>query len=97
MTKSQLIERIAQEATTSKAESERVLNALLKVIKESLVRGEKVAITGFGTFEIRHVSEQTKKVTIGPDKGKVKTYPAYNRVGFKVSKPLKEAVRNTKN
>lgn len=52
MNKSQLIERMALQADLSKASATRALDAALAAITETLVRGEPVALVGFGSFEV---------------------------------------------
>ena len=51
MNKSELIAAAAQSAGITKKDTERVLNAAIDAITQSLIRGEKVQLSGFGTFE----------------------------------------------
>lgn len=53
MTKSDLVEQVAEHADLSKKDAEKALNAVLDVISNALKDGDKVALTGFGTFETR--------------------------------------------
>ncbi len=53
MTKNQLIEKVAKKANLTKGASADAVNQTFNLIRDSLVRGEKVIITGFGTFLIR--------------------------------------------
>lgn len=50
MNKTELVEKIAQTAGLTKADSKKALEATVAAIKEALVAGEKVALVGFGTF-----------------------------------------------
>ena len=50
MTKAQLISEAAEAAETTKAVTEKVLNAILDSIQEALVDGKNVTLVGFGTF-----------------------------------------------
>ena len=50
MNKAQLIERIATENGTTKAETERLLDTTIDVIRKSVKKGEEVKLVGFGTF-----------------------------------------------
>ena len=61
------------------------------LIAAQLVRGEKVAISGFGTFEAR-----ARKARIGrnPHTGEALNIPASKAPAFKAGKPLKEALRS---
>ncbi|MDO8570651.1 MAG: HU family DNA-binding protein [Candidatus Daviesbacteria bacterium] len=53
MTKNQLIEKVAKKAFLTKRASRDAINAVFGIIEDSLIRGERVVITGFGTFLIR--------------------------------------------
>ncbi|QQR52609.1 HU family DNA-binding protein [bacterium] len=51
MTKQQLIELLATESNLTKRQSERTLNTLLGIIERTVAAGERVSISGFGTFD----------------------------------------------
>ena len=53
MTKTELINSIAEKASCTKKDAAAALEATLSSIQETLVKGDKVSITGFGTFEVR--------------------------------------------
>ena len=50
MNKAELVEAIANETGLSKSKSGEVVNTIVKTISESLAKGEKVSLTGFGTW-----------------------------------------------
>lgn len=50
MNKAQLIEKVAQETQMTKAETERLLDSTLDIIKKSIKKGDDVKLVGFGTF-----------------------------------------------
>lgn len=54
MTKSELTALAAERAGVSKKDAERMLNAAIDAMCAALERGEKVQLSGFGTFETRH-------------------------------------------
>ncbi len=56
MTKSQLVEALAQSLGQSKQESERTLEAVLKALREVLQRGEKLDLRGLGVFKVRQTN-----------------------------------------
>ena len=58
MTKTELINSIADKANCTKKDAASALEATLAAISEALVNGEKVSITGFGTFEVRERGEK---------------------------------------
>jgi DNA-binding protein HU-beta len=52
MNKGELVSAIADESGLTKADSEKALNATIKVIKESMKKGDKVGLVGFGSFSV---------------------------------------------
>ena len=61
MNKSELIKKVAEEANVKKGDVETVLESLINVIQNEVANGEKVQITGFGTFERRERGERIMK------------------------------------
>jgi len=89
MTKTELINAISEKNNCTKKDASIALEAVLNVIQDSLAKGEKVSVTGFGTFEVR---ERGEKTCINP-KTKVKMVcPPCKAPAFKSGKGLKEAV-----
>lgn len=91
MQKSEFIEHVAKQANVTKSEADKVVRATLRVIEETLAQGEKVTLTGFGTFEVRDRSE--REVTSIRTKEKVKV-PASKLPAFSAGSELKAAVSN---
>lgn len=89
MNKSEFILKIAENANLTKAEAERVLNATTKSIEEVLASGDSIALTGFGTFQVKERSERTGR---NPQTGEAITIPASKTPHFKPGKNLKESV-----
>ncbi len=90
MTKKDLIVVVAKKANlTNKAAGDSV-TAMLNGIRDSLKKGEKVVITGFGTFSIRNRSERPGR---NPKTGEKITLPARRAPGFTPGKTLKKAIR----
>lgn len=52
MNKTELITAIAEKAEISKKDAEKTLKAFVDVVSDELVKGEKVQLVGFGTFEV---------------------------------------------
>jgi len=89
MNKAELIAVVAEKTGLSKKDSEKALNATFEAITESLKAGDKVAMVGFGTFEVK-----TRGERIGRNpktKAEIKI-PATRVPGFKAGKALKDAV-----
>ncbi len=89
MTKTNLIEIVAAKTELKKCDAEKAINAVLAAIEESLVAGEKVQITGFGTFEIRENKEREGR---NPQTGEKITIAASKTPTFSAGKTLKDAV-----
>jgi DNA-binding protein HU-beta len=90
MTKGDLIEALAKKLDCSKAEATNYLNTLIEEITASLVKGEEVTLTGFGTFK---VSKRKARTGRNPQTGEAIQIPAMTVPGFKAGKQLKEAVK----
>ena len=91
MNKTELIAVAAQATGMTKKDTERVLNAALETITASLVRGEKVQLSGFGTFEVK---EREARVGRNPRTKEAVEIPATNVPVFKASDALKDTVAN---
>ena len=89
MNKTDLIAVAAESAGLTKKDTERVLNAALDAITASLVRGEKVQLSGFGTFEAK---EREARVGRNPQTKEAIEIPASKAPAFKPAKTLKDAV-----
>ncbi|MDD1796017.1 DNA-binding protein HU-beta [Enterovibrio makurazakiensis] len=89
MNKSQLIDKIAEDADLSKASAGRALDALIDAVSGSLKDGDQVALVGFGTFSVRERSARTGR---NPQTGAEIDIPAAKVPGFKAGKALKDAV-----
>ena len=60
MNKTEIIAAAAQNAGVTKKDAERVVNAALDAITAALVKGEKVQVSGFGIFEVKHRERRNK-------------------------------------
>ena len=89
MNKKELIESIAGAADISKADAEKALNGTLAAIAESLKKGDKVTLVGFGTFG---VSKRDARQGRNPQTGKAIKIPAKKVVKFKAGSKLSEAI-----
>lgn len=90
MTKRDLIEVVAKKANLTNKASRDAVQAFTSSIRDSLKRGEKVVITGFGTFSIRTRAERTGR---NPKTGEKITITARKAPGFTPGKTLKKVVR----
>ena len=89
MTKSELIDAIAETAELSKADASKALSATLESVTDALKAGEKVALIGFGTFSVSQRAARTGK---NPQTGEALAIPASKAAKFKAGQQLKDAV-----
>lgn len=90
MNKAELIALVADKVDLTKKATEEVINILFDTISETLETGEKVVISGFGTFEIR---SRVARVGRNPRTGADIDIPAQKTPAFRTGKVLKEMVR----
>ena len=90
MNKTELISAMAEKAEISKKDAEKALNAFTNIVADTLVDGDKVSITGFGTFE---VVERAERLGRNPATGEAMTIAASKSPKFKAGKALKDAVK----
>ena len=89
MNKTELIAIAAENAGLTKKDTERVLNAAIDAISLALIRGEKVQLSGFGTFEAK---EREARVGRNPHTKEAIEIPATRVPSFKASKALKDNI-----
>ncbi|MCD8049702.1 MAG: HU family DNA-binding protein [Clostridia bacterium] len=89
MNKTELIAAIAEKSGLSKKDSDAALTAVVESITDALKAGDKVALMGFGTFEVR---ERAAHVGKNPATGESIDIPACKTPAFKAGKSLKDAV-----
>lgn len=90
LTKKDLIAHVAKKANLTNKASNDAVTAMLNGIRDSLKKGDKVVITGFGTFSVRNRSSRPGR---NPKTGEKITLPARRAPGFTPGKTLKKAVR----
>lgn len=95
MIKSQLIEKVAQKAHITKKGAREVVDTFLDELQKSLQKGEKVVLSGFGTFKTKLVKD--KPVVYPPAKGKTsgekKIVKAHRAARFSPGKLLKRLMK----
>ncbi len=91
--KSDLTSRIAGKMGGSRASGEAALKAVLDSIQEALGRGDRVVLTGFGSFEVRQVKARRVRPIRGGQAGNLITVPAHKRVGFTAGAELSKAAQ----
>ena len=89
MNKTELIAAVAAKTGLTKKDAEKVVNATIESITESLVKGDKVNVAGFGIFEVK---AREARVGRNPRTKETIQIPATKLPAFKASKTLKDAV-----
>ena len=89
MNKTELIASVAEKTGLTKKDAERVINATFESITASLVKGNKVQLSGFGIFEVK-----TREARVGrnPRTKEEIQIPASRQPAFKASKTLKDII-----
>lgn len=90
MNKAELIDAIASEASLTKADAKRALDAFVKSTTGALKKGDRVALVGFGSFSVATRSARTGR---NPQTGKEIKIPAKKVVRFKPGSDLSNTVK----
>ena len=91
MNKTELIAAVANEAEITKKDAEKAVKAVFSVISDSLTKGDKVQIIGFGTFELRQRKAREGRNTRNNEPIQIE---ASKTPAFKAGKQLKDLVNN---
>ena len=89
MKKVEVVEAVAEEAGFTKADAARAIDAFCETVTETLAKGDKVPVAGFGTFG---VSERAAREGRNPRTGEPVKIEARKVVSFKAGSALKDAV-----
>ena len=90
MTKAELIASIEKETKISKESAEKTINAFTNSVTKVLRKGDKLTLTGFGTFS---VAKRRARKGRNPQTGKEIKIPSNKVAKFKAGKRLKSAVK----
>jgi len=88
--KADIIEKVAKEVRLTRKASKEAVDSTFDSIIETLRKGDKVVISGFGTFVIRGRKARTGR---NPKTGQSLQLPQMNTVGFIAAKSIKKSVR----
>lgn len=90
MTKAELVNRMAKDAKVTKRAAEEALDSAMKAVRETLRKGKKVTLVGFGTFGVGRRKARTGR---NPQTGRAIKIPAARVVRFRPGAELKKAVK----
>ena len=89
MNKRELVETVSETTGLAKSETEAAVDAIVGTIAKALAGGDKVALPGFGTFEVRERAARTGR---NPQTGETMDISASRSAGFKPASALKQAL-----
>jgi integration host factor subunit alpha len=89
MTKADIIEGVYEKVGFSKKESAEIVELVFDTVKETLERGDKIKISGFGNFQVRH---KNARVGRNPQTGREIEISARRVLTFRPSQVLKSAL-----
>ncbi len=92
MNKNELVNALSEETAFSKKDISKVLASFTRIIERTLKKGDKVSLTGFGTYWI---SRRPARTGINPATKERITLPAISVPRFKPGKRLRDEVRHT--
>ncbi|HAM52107.1 MAG TPA: DNA-binding protein HU [Nitrospiraceae bacterium] len=90
MTKADLVEKIAKDASLTKADAGRALDTTIETIAKAMKKGDKVTLVGFGTFS---VSKRKARTGRNPRTGATLKIPAHKAPKFTAGKGFKDVVK----
>lgn len=90
MTKKKLISIVSKKGHMPKRAANEAIEVFLEELKRSLIRGEKVVLSGFGTFYLSKIGD--KQVVPFGDESKRQVIKGHRVINFRVGRPLKKAV-----
>ena len=90
MTKSELVDQVADRADLTKQDAARALDAVLATVEDALRRGSEVTLSGFGKF---HVGERAPRRGVNPRTGEHIQIAASRVPRFSAGSGLKSAVK----
>ena len=93
MNKAELIDAVAKDAKLSKKDAGAAVDSLIKVVTNALKKGDKVALVGFGTWEVR---KRAARKGVNPKTGEAIKIKATKAVAFKPGAAIKQAVAGKK-
>ncbi|MBI3341759.1 HU family DNA-binding protein [Candidatus Curtissbacteria bacterium] len=90
MTKNELVDRVAKKVGLTRKTSYQTVNAVFANIRDAMAKGDKVIITGFGTFKVRSRSTRTGR---NPQTGQAIKISGHKLPGFTAGKTLRRLIK----
>ena len=89
MNKTELVAAVAEKAGLTKKDAERIVSATFETVTETLKKGDKVSVSGFGIFEVK---AREARIGRNPRTKEEIQIPATKQPAFKASKTLKDTI-----
>ena len=86
-----LVEEVYKKTNLQKKDSEKVVELFFEIMKGALSRGEKVMLSGFGTFSVK---DQAQRKGRNPQTGEPLEIASRRNLAFKVSRALKDDINS---
>lgn len=90
MKKTDFTKQVAERAGLTKAQTDKAIKALIRVIQDSLAKGETVSLSGLGSFRAKDTKPKQGR---NPKTGDIVPVPAGKKVSFKPTATLKNFIR----
>lgn len=90
MTKNELVEKVAKKVGLTRKASFDAVNAIFGNIRDAMVKGDKIVISGFGTFKVRNRATRTGR---NPQTGSAIKIAGHKLPGFTAGKTLKRLIK----
>ena len=91
--KGDMARRVAVSMGCSNNQGEKVLNAVIESVIDAMQAGDKIVLTGFGTFERKEVKARRVRPIRGASSGELIEVPSHRRVRFRAGKALAQVAR----
>lgn len=90
MNKGELVAKISEDLDITQKQVDEVVSALLEEVKNQVAKGEKITLTGFGTFQKR---DRKGRIGRNPRTGEEIKIPASSVPAFSAGKQFKDTVK----
>ena len=91
--KSEMSRRVAEAMGCSNGEGKKALNAVIESVTDAMRVGDRIVLTGFGTFELVKVKARRVRPIRGASSGELIEVPARTRVRFRAGATLSQMAR----
>ena len=91
--KGEMSRRVSEALDCTNGEGEKALNAVMESVTDALRAGDRIVLTGFGTFELVEVKARRVRPIRGASSGELIEVPAHTRVRFRAGATLSQVAK----